>query len=480
MFAASCRVFTALFNGAQIRRRDAADDVVAPAPSSCAAGLQRRPRGGGLLLLHGARRDLGGAGGASSSPCQWRLAPAQGGRSTASARRSRGGCASSPQPPPRRFSATLPTAPSPGDVRLARRSLVSSSGSSRAAPSPTPRPCDPRRATRAIRRNSAAQFGAILRRPAFRLHQPAVLLLLVLLTAQLIRAVVHATVAGTVGSWYFLSPRVPPTDGARARARSPPRSARSASARSSPPRCRRPHRRARPSSRGGGRLRSCCLCLLGFIDVLVRFFNEFAYTQIALYGKNFTRVARHVDPLVHHRASTPSCRRTLWVGDAGPLVGGMFTCLLVERGARRSASTAPRGGRRAPPPPHRTARTSHAHTPIRRCSSLAPRRVLGAVRSAPSSRRAPLPLRLLCRGSEPAADARLDAVRNLHRAPARAAAGDGGVLRQHGGGGIAIGRDERVQQRVSVCRVWSCGEPWIEYKKCVEMRVCTARAQGSR
>ena len=33
------------------------------------------------------------------------------------------------------------------------------------------------------------------------------------------------------------------------------------------------------SRRGSGLARSCCLCCLGFLDVLVRFFNEFAYTQ---------------------------------------------------------------------------------------------------------------------------------------------------------------------------------------------------------
>ena len=48
-------------------------------------------------------------------------------------------------------------------------------------------------------------------------------------------------------------------------------------------------------------LRSGCLCVLGFVDVLLRFCNEYAYTQVALYGKTFTRASRDTwTLLVHH------------------------------------------------------------------------------------------------------------------------------------------------------------------------------------
>ena len=238
---------------------------------------------------------------------------------------------------------------------------------------------------------------------------------------------------------------------ARSSARSPPRSARSASARSSPPRCRRsaPSRAASRRAAAAASARaasassasSTCSCASS-TSLRTPRSRSTARTSRA-------RRATRGPSSSTTRASTPSCRRTLW-GRRWRWARSSAGCSPAsssERGrARRSASTAPRGGRRAPPP-HRTARTSHAHTlPSAGARRRVPRRVLGAVRRRHRRRGGRhCSLRLLCRGSEPAADARLDAVRNLHRAPARAAAGDGGVLRQHGGGGIAIGRVTRVQ-----------------------------------
>ena len=158
-------------------------------------------------------------------------------------------------------------------------------------------------------------------------------------TAQLIRAVVHATVAGTVGSWYFLSPRVPPNPTARALKRALTTSLGSLCLGALVAAALQTLRTVARglSSRGGGRLRSCCLCLLGFIDVLVRFFNEFAYTQIALYGKNFTRASRDTWTLLVHHSGVDALVQKDFVGSAmalGSLVGGMFTCLLVGAWAR--------------------------------------------------------------------------------------------------------------------------------------------------
>mmetsp|Transcript_19274 Transcript_19274/g.58128 ORF Transcript_19274/g.58128 Transcript_19274/m.58128 type:complete len:246 (-) Transcript_19274:298-1035(-) len=48
-------------------------------------------------------------------------------------------------------------------------------------------------------------------------------------------------------------------------------------------------------------VRSAGLCLLGFVDVLFRFCNEYAYTQVALHGKSFTCASRDTwTLLVHH------------------------------------------------------------------------------------------------------------------------------------------------------------------------------------
>jgi len=156
---------------------------------------------------------------------------------------------------------------------------------------------------------------------------------------QLIKAVLHATVAGTVGSWYFLSPNVPRNPTARALRRALSTSFGSlclgslvvailqvlrALARSA-------------SKKSGGTLRSFCLCMLGFVDVLLRFFNEFAYTQVALYGKNFTRASRDTwTLLVHHSGGDALVQRDL-VASAlalGAVLSGLATALLVGLWAR--------------------------------------------------------------------------------------------------------------------------------------------------
>ena len=70
------------------------------------------------------------------------------------------------------------------------------------------------------------------------------------------------------------------------------------------------------SKRTGGGFRSCCLCCLGFLDVLMRFFNDFAYTQVAMYGKSFTRASRDTwTLLVHHSGVEALVQRDL-IGSA--------------------------------------------------------------------------------------------------------------------------------------------------------------------
>ena len=51
---------------------------------------------------------------------------------------------------------------------------------------------------------------------------------------------------------------------------------------------------------------------LGFLDVLTRFFNELAYTQVAMYGKTFTRASRDTwTLLVHHSGVDAIVQREL-------------------------------------------------------------------------------------------------------------------------------------------------------------------------
>ena len=155
---------------------------------------------------------------------------------------------------------------------------------------------------------------------ALRARQGGVLVLLttaLLWTTQLIKAVLHTTVAGTVASWYFLSPHVPRRPTARAARRALTTSfgslclgslvASTLKALRAIIRLAFLSKDARTgygnntsSTAVGDTVRACFLCMLGFLDVLVRYFNEYAYTQVAIYGKSFTSASRDTWTLLMH------------------------------------------------------------------------------------------------------------------------------------------------------------------------------------
>jgi hypothetical protein len=185
---------------------------------------------------------------------------------------------------------------------------------------------------------------------ALRARQGSVLFLLtmaLLWTTQLIKAVLHTTVAGTVASWYFLSPHVPRRPTARA--------ARRALTTSFGSLClgslvastlkalraiirlaflskdaRTGYGSSSSSTAVGDTVRACFLCMLGFLDVLVRYFNEYAYTQVAIYGKSFTSASRDTWTLLMHGGTGVDylLQRDL-VGSAVAL-GAMLSGLLVS------------------------------------------------------------------------------------------------------------------------------------------------------
>jgi len=69
----------------------------------------------------------------------------------------------------------------------------------------------------------------------------------------------------------------------------------------------------------------------------VRFFNEFAYTQVALYGKSFTRASRDTWALlVHHSGVDALVQRDLVTTALtfGALLSGLTTALVVSLWAR--------------------------------------------------------------------------------------------------------------------------------------------------
>ena len=183
---------------------------------------------------------------------------------------------------------------------------------------------------------------------ALRARQGGVLFLLtmaLLWTTQLIKAVLHTTVAGTVASWYFLSPNVPRRPTARAARRALTTSfgslclgslvASTLKALRAIIRLAFLSKDARTGygnnmSSVGGTVRACFLCMLGFLDVLVRYFNEYAYTQVAIYGKSFTSASRDTWTLLMHGGTGVDylLQRDL-VGTAVAL-GAMLSGLLVS------------------------------------------------------------------------------------------------------------------------------------------------------
>ena len=97
------------------------------------------------------------------------------------------------------------------------------------------------------------------------------LLLSIMWVTQLLRAVVNATVAGTVASWYFLSPHVPPRPTARALQRALTTSFGSlclgALLAASLKTMRAAAKGISSRSAVPAGIRSCALCVLGFLDV---------------------------------------------------------------------------------------------------------------------------------------------------------------------------------------------------------------------
>jgi len=167
-------------------------------------------------------------------------------------------------------------------------------------------------------------------------NQAVVLVLLVLSflwTSQLIKAVLHTTVAGTVASWYFLHPNVPRNPTSRALRRALTTSFGSLCFGSLVAATLSTLRSVANtgSNRCTGRLQALCMCCLGFLDVLTRFFNEFAYTQVAIYGKNFTRASRDTwTLLVHHSGVDALVQRDLISAalTLGSLLSGLTTALV--------------------------------------------------------------------------------------------------------------------------------------------------------
>eukprot|EP00906_Rhabdomonas_costata_P030753 RCo043509 len=129
-----------------------------------------------------------------------------------------------------------------------------------------------------------------------------VLLLSLFWSCQVWKNIVHVAVAGTVATWYFLCNNMPvwPTAGAVRRATTT--SLGSICLGSLFVSLVQLTRAAVQSMRGSRNsfVAMCLDCLLGFVDSLMQYFNEYAYCQVAIYGKGFLEAARDTWTLVQN------------------------------------------------------------------------------------------------------------------------------------------------------------------------------------
>jgi len=144
-------------------------------------------------------------------------------------------------------------------------------------------------------------------------------------TSQVISTVVHVTVAGVVASWYFLYPHaMPPSPTTGALKRATWNSFGSICLGSFVVAIIRAMRALvqEAASSGNSCARCVALCLLGCLDSLVTFFNTYAFTEVAICGKDYCSAARDTWHLLMESGLT------LIINDN--LIGGVvaFACFM--------------------------------------------------------------------------------------------------------------------------------------------------------
>jgi len=113
-------------------------------------------------------------------------------------------------------------------------------------------------------------------------------------TSQVVSNIVHVTVAGTIASWYFLYPaHMPPNPTVGAFKRASWTSFGSIAFGSFIIAVIRAIRAIVRQGRGSKNACAQCIaeCLIGCLDNLVTYFNVYAFTQVAIYGKPYCEAA---------------------------------------------------------------------------------------------------------------------------------------------------------------------------------------------
>jgi len=151
-------------------------------------------------------------------------------------------------------------------------------------------------------------------------------------TTQVIRNVVHVTVSGAVATWYFLSPRMPPNPTLSSFKRSVTTSFGSivlGSLLVSILETLRALVRWGRSNRDN-LLAYCADILLGIIEGLLQYFNLYAFTQVAIYGKPYVRAAKDTWELISTHGVEAIINDNLIVNvlTIGALIGGIVCGVL--------------------------------------------------------------------------------------------------------------------------------------------------------
>lgn len=125
-------------------------------------------------------------------------------------------------------------------------------------------------------------------------------------TAQVIQNVVHVTVAGLVATWYFFSPEaMPQNPTAKALKRSCTTSLGSICLGSLIVAVIQTLRTIVEQARGQNNdnwFIQCCLeCILRCVERLIQYFNLYAFTQVAIYGKSYCEAAKAMWQLIQSR-----------------------------------------------------------------------------------------------------------------------------------------------------------------------------------
>eukprot|EP00026_Physarum_polycephalum_P006629 Phypoly_transcript_06679.p1 GENE.Phypoly_transcript_06679~~Phypoly_transcript_06679.p1 ORF type:complete len:540 (+),score=92.81 Phypoly_transcript_06679:76-1695(+) len=151
-------------------------------------------------------------------------------------------------------------------------------------------------------------------------------------TSQVIKNVVHVTASGLVATWYFLSgvgmPRNP-TNLAFKRATTT--SFGSICLGSLLVAILKTLRQLLQSRSGSNNWLACiAACILAIIDQLIEYFNMYAFTQVAIYGKSYCRAAKDTWKLCKERGVDAIVNDNLISGVLvmGALIGGVATAVI--------------------------------------------------------------------------------------------------------------------------------------------------------